>query len=133
MPLHLPARNKYPGNNCRVTGRRSNKFGAVVTVVDGIRFASKREATRYAELTLLQRAGEIHALELQPVFPLVTVCATTGEVHQVAVYKADFSYQDSTGCVIVEDVKSPATKKNAVYRLKRKMVEASYGITVTET
>ena len=119
MPLQLPA-------------RRPSKYRAIAVHVDGIRFASKREAHRYGELRMLQQAGKIHDLELQPVFPLVTVCATTGEVHQVAVYKADFSYQDSTGRRVIEDVKSDGTRTNPLYRLKRKMTELAYAIEIVE-
>jgi hypothetical protein len=35
------------------------KYGAEPTVVDGIRFDSKKEAARYQELKLLAKAGEI--------------------------------------------------------------------------
>ena len=118
MPIHLPA-------------RKPSKYRAIPTQLDGIRFDSRKEARRYAELTLLEKAGEIHSLKRQPVFPLVTVCENSGEIHQVGIYKADFSYQDSTGCV-VEDVKSPATRKTAVYRLKKRIVEAAYGIAIRE-
>jgi Protein of unknown function (DUF1064) len=119
MPLHLSA-------------RRSNKYRAIPTRVDGIRFDSKKEAHRYAELLLLEKAGEIHDLERQPVFALFTVRETTGEFHEVGVYRADFRYRRGpTGVLVVEDVKSTATK-TAVYRLKKRIVEAAYGITVSE-
>lgn len=45
---------------------RSSKYGAQRTTIDGIAFASKREASRYQELKLMQMAGEIQDLELQP-------------------------------------------------------------------
>jgi len=38
----------------------------------------------------------------------------------------------ATGAVVVEDVKSPATQAAGVYRLKKRMVEAAYGIVITE-
>ena len=47
-----------------------NKYGARKTVIDGITFDSKREAIRYQELKLLERAGEIKDLELQPKYIL---------------------------------------------------------------
>ena len=43
-----------------------SKYRNVKTEVDGILFASKKEARRYSELKLLERAGEIAHLELQP-------------------------------------------------------------------
>lgn len=101
-----------------------NKFNAVRTEVDGVTFASKREAARYGELKMLQRAGEISRLELQPEFPIIM----NGK--KCAVYKADFCYRAGKAHVI-EDVKAPATK-TAVYRLKKKLVEAAYGIEIQE-
>ncbi len=103
--------------------RRANKFRAVKTVVDGATFASKAEARRYNELRLMERAGDISRLELQPKFPVhingVLVCT----------YIADFAYFTSSQRV-VEDVKGV---KTPVYRLKKKLVEAVYpGVTIVE-
>jgi len=59
------------------------KYGAKPQVVDGVRFASKAEAKRDAELVLLERAGEISNLKRQPRFPLfvndVKVCTYVGD------------------------------------------------------
>jgi len=83
-----------------------SKYGAKPTVIDGIRFASKREAARYAELKLLQKLGEIQNLTIQPRF----------------VFPANFSYVGDfgyirAGRVIVEDVKGVQTP---VFKLKQK-------------
>jgi hypothetical protein len=48
-----------------------NKYRNIKTIVDGITFASKKEAKRYSELKLLERAGMITDLELQPAFNLI--------------------------------------------------------------
>lgn len=105
---------------------RRNKYGATKTTLDGITFASKAEAIRYAELKLLQRAGQIKDLQCQPRFPLVV----SGKL--VATYIADFSFTDmTTGLAVVEDVKSPATRTDT-YRLKVKLLFALHGVTVTE-
>lgn len=103
---------------------RKNKFNAVRTEVDGITFASKREAARYGELKLLEKAGEISRLVVQPEFPILM----NGK--KCAVYRADFGFFNGK-CRIIEDVKSPATK-TAVYRLKKKLVEALYNIEIHE-
>lgn len=101
-----------------------NKFRAVPIVVDNIRFASKREAKRYAELKLLERSGEIDGLELQPAFPLL-VNGT-----KIGTYKADFRYTDRrTGAVVIEDCKGYLTRE---YKRTKKHVEAQYGIVVVE-
>lgn len=115
--------------------RNAHKFNAVKTVIDGHTFASKAEGRRYAELKLLVKARQIHDLELQPKFPIV-VLRPNGDAVTVAVYKADFRYKRPVNGLaypasITEDVKSPATK-TAVYQLKKKMVEALYGIEIVE-
>lgn len=115
--------------------RRRSKYGAVRTTVDGITFDSKREAQRYAELKLLQRAKKIRNLVLQPVFDItVQPHDGIGAYAVVAKYKADFSYLTipwdyEPERLIVEDVKGV---KTPVYRLKKKLVEALYGIEITE-
>lgn len=114
----------------------AHKYHAQPTVVDGIRFASKKEAMRYGELKLLDKAGEIRKLELQPSFPLHMWRPDHSDLRQVAVYRGDFSYEarqsdgDGNGWLpIVEDVKGMRTP---IYRLKKKMVEAEYGIEIRE-
>ena len=111
--------------------KRAHKYGAVATVVDGVRFASKAEARRYAELKLLEQAGEIRELELQPRFPLFVPVKGRATLHQqVGAYVADFRYrQGPRGVLVVEDVKGV---KTAVYRLKKRMVETTYGIEIRE-
>ena len=105
---------------------RRSKYRAIPTVIDGIRFASKAEAKRYQELRLLERAGEITALELQPRYPIHS--HRTGE--RVMVYVADFRYLAKGARVTtVEDVKGV---KTPVYRLKKKFAEAEYGIQIQE-
>jgi hypothetical protein len=49
-----------------------HKYRAISETVDGHKFPSKAEARRYRELKLLQAAGKIRGLELQPVFKLVS-------------------------------------------------------------
>jgi hypothetical protein len=121
-----------------VSARRS-KYGAKPTTVDGIRFASQKEAARYRELCLLEKSGEIWDLELQPRFPLHAP-STTGTIHgalkaaagnfdgRIGEYRADFQYFDKRGKVI-EDVKGMRTP---LYRWKKKHVEKQYGIRVVE-
>jgi len=113
------------GRLIKIAGTVS-KYRAQRTTLDGITFASKAEATRYAELSLMQKAGVIFDLQVQPRFPLLV------DGHNVGQYIADFRYRDaSTGMSRVEDVKSPSTR-TAVYRLKLKLVKALYGVDVVE-
>jgi len=103
---------------------RRPKYGAVPTTVDGLRFHSAKEARRYSELRLLERAGQIRGLECQPRFPLAVAGATIG------VYIADFRYGEvATGQDCVEDVKGVRTP---LYRWKKRHVAAQYGIQIRE-
>lgn len=108
----------------RRSGRRL-KFGNIPTVVNGVRFDSKREAARYVDLCWLEKAGQIEGLRLQPKYPLVV----NGQ--QVAIYRGDFEYHEG-GVKILEDVKSVATR-TPTYRLKAKLIQALYGLTIRET
>lgn len=111
-----------------------NKYGAKAMVVDGIRFDSTKEARRYGELRLAERAGAIRDLECQPRFQLDVreLWRRPGRVVRCGVYTADFRYVDvETGAVVVEDTKSGPTKTTA-YRLRKRLVEAIHGITISE-
>lgn len=112
-------------------------------------FDSKREAERYDELALMFQSGKIRNLKLQPQFTLQeSYIAANGERIRAIRYVADFSYemletnayQKDGGCSyeyidefrrVVEDVKSKATR-TAQYKMKRKMLQEVYGITVSE-
>ena len=105
---------------------RKNKYKNTPTVVDGIKFASKKEAVRYQELLILEKAGKISKLQLQVPFEIVR--AQPG--FRASYYIADFVYYDENGEKIVEDVKG---YKNEVYRLKKKLMFKNYGIKIKET
>lgn len=118
--------------------RAPSKYHAVPTELDGIRFASKKEAKRYAELKLLEKAGEITGLILQPRYALTVTGNGVGNeppgfVAQLGSYVADFTYFDIRARrVVVEDVKSPPTK-TPLWRWKVKHLRAQYGIEVVTT
>jgi hypothetical protein len=101
-----------------------SKYGAKAVVIDGIRFASRKEGRRYAELKLLAKAGEISNLQLQPEYVF--------EAHGVVVFRyfGDFQYYDNRlKRRVVEDVKGI---KTPVYRLKKKIIEATHDIEIME-
>ena len=89
-------------------------------------FDSKKESRRYADLLLLERAGDIQNLRSQVPY----ACVVNG-IH-VCDYVADFSYTEGARRV-VEDVKSEHTRKLPVYRLKRRLMLACHGIQISET
>lgn len=90
---------------------REHKYRAIPTTVGGIRFASKIEATRYQQLLLLQRAGHVKAIELQPEFLLQEAFEYKGKTEKPITYKADFKITYPDGRVIYEDVKGFKTKE----------------------
>jgi hypothetical protein len=96
--------------------------------VDGRVFDSKREATRYAELKVLERAGKISHLECQPEFPV------TINGHLLCRVHFDFAYFEN-GERIIEDVKSKdgrGTAKDTAYRLRKRAAELFFYIKVRE-
>jgi len=105
-----------------------SKYRNVKTVVDGITFDSKREADRYCELKLLQRAGRITDLRLQVPFELQPAFTVNGKKVRPIHYIADFMYKEN-GVYVVEDVKGQRTKE---YMLKRKMYAYKYGQEIKE-
>lgn len=96
-----------------------HKYRANPTTIDGIKFASAKEAKRYGELKLLQRAGKISGLKLQPKFDLVIECK----------YVADFEYVEN-GERIIEDVKGFRT---GTFKRNRKAMRDQHGIVIRET
>ena len=111
--------------------------------VDGITFDSRREARRYSELKLLERAGQITDLELQKVYELIPAqyenYARYGKkgqrikdgrrcLEKSCTYIADFVYKEN-GQTIVEDTKGMKTE---VYNIKRKMMLYFYNIRIRE-
>lgn len=132
--------------------KKGSKYKATKVILDGIEFDSRKEARRYGELKLMERAGEIKNLELQKVFVLIPAqYEDTGEVYtkgknagqpkrgkcieQSVTYKADFCYIDENGKQVVEDVKGyrdPAGGAYARYIIKRKLMLYVHGIKIKE-
>lgn len=101
---------------------KPSKYRNQKTAVDGIPFDSKKEAARYQELKIMERAGIITELELQPEYDLSV------NHKPVCKYRADFAYILG-GVRIVEDVKG---MKTDVYRIKNKLMKAIYNIEIKE-
>ena len=105
---------------------------------DGIEFDSRKEARRWNELKLLERAKEISNLQRQVKYVLIPAQYETIEryskdgkrlkdgtrlVERETSYVADFVYLDTkTGKTVVEDVKSEITRKNKEFVIKRKLM-----------
>lgn len=101
-----------------------NKYHARKTEYNGREYHSQKEANRAWELDMLVRAGE--ASKVEPQVPLDLLVNGT----KVGKYIADFRVTYRDGHVEYEDVKGMRTD---IYILKKKMVEAQYGIKIIET
>ncbi len=119
-----------------------SKYGAKKTAVGGEQFDSKREAKRYQELLLLQRAGEIAGLDRQVKYEIIpehrepdSIGPRGGKrkgkiIEKARYYVADFVYYDARAReVVVEDCKGFRTD---VYRLKKALMYDRYGIRIKE-
>ena len=91
-----------------------------------ITFDSQQDGTR-----LCSTAERIRDLRLQPQFTLQESYKThEGKREQAIRYIADFSHIKN-GALVVEDVKSKATK-TAAYHIKRKLMQERLGIEIWE-
>lgn len=103
-----------------------NKYRAIKTVVDGITFDSKLEASRYRELKMLEKAGEIFYLSVHTRWPLVY-----GQSNVIGHYESDFDYFTDASRIlrVIEDCKGVRT---SLYRWKKKHFELQYPFKITE-
>ena len=126
-----------------------NKYKNQKIIIDGIEFDSKKEANRYCELRLLQRAGRIQNLERQKEYELIPAQYESFErygkngkrlkdgkrcIEQSVKYIADFAYTEN-GKQIVEDVKGyrdPKSAGCAKFVIKRKLMLYVHGIKIKE-
>jgi hypothetical protein len=115
-----------------------SKYGNRKVMVDGLTFDSVREANRWCELKLMQRAGEIKDLERQVKFVLIPAQYTPFVnkkrklLERECVYIGDFMYwekDDNGWAKVVEDTKGFRTPE---YIIKRKLMLKEYGIRIRE-
>lgn len=97
-----------------------NKYRARKTVIDGITFDSASEAKRYGGLKLLERAGEICAIQIHPSYDLLIDGVKVGN------YTPDFTYIRA-GRMTVEDVKGVVTEAAS---LRTRVFQAIYKVQV---
>jgi hypothetical protein len=109
----------------------SSKYRNKPTEVDGLRFDSKKEATRWKQLRLLEANGEVRNIQRQVTYPL------TVEGKLVCKYKADFVYEELRKGVwlsVTEDVKGQTNGgPMRIFRLKAKLMQAIHGIEIRVT
>ena len=101
---------------------RGAKYGNEKVCRGGKRFDSKHEAAVYEELRLRCMAGEYLGLGLQVAFYL------PGGIK----YLADFVAITKEGGIVVMDAKSEATRRDKVYRLKKRLMKECLGLEIIE-
>ena len=99
------------------------KYGNKKTIIDGYKFDSKLEATRFLYLKKLLIAGTITDLTLQKSFTLQDGFIYNKKKERPIAYVSDFYYKDKNGNEIVEDAKG---FKTDVYKIKRKLFLFKY-------
>jgi hypothetical protein len=102
------------------------KYRAVRTTVDGINFASKKEAHVYKQLKIREKAGEITDLKCQVTFPLIV------QGVKVTSYRADFTYNESGKRHVVDAKGMRSGTPYDMFRLKAKLMLVLHGIMVEE-
>ena len=111
------------------------KYRNTKTVFNGLKFDSKGEASRYGELMILERIGEIKELKRQQAFELApSVKFSVAKKKKPALrFVADFTYRDKENRLVVEDFKSPVSLKLAAFQIKRHLMKHIFDIDVMVT
>jgi Protein of unknown function (DUF1064) len=105
--------------------RKGSKYGNIKVEFDGYKFDSKKECTRYIQLRMLLRIGEISDLKLQQSFEL-----NEGGTYSLK-YIADFTYYETkNNTFVVEDVKGYET---ITFKKKEKLMLQIYNIVIKKT
>ena len=110
---------------------KKTKYKNDKTVVNGIKFDSVKEAKRYSELKILEKMGEISALQMQVKYVLIpSQKDEKGKcIERECSYLADFVYKNKEGKMVVEDTKGIRT---TTYIIKRKLMLYVHHIKIIE-
>ena len=101
---------------------KKSKYSNKKTIVNGIKFDSKKEADYYNKLLLREKAGEISDIKLQPSFILQDKFRRNGKGIRAIEYRADFSFVEN-GKDFIIDTKGFKTE---IYKLKLKLLYFKY-------
>lgn len=113
------------------TPKKVSKYRNEKITINGVKYDSKKEAKRAEQLETQQRLGIITDLEKQKKYVLQPSFKFLGKTIREIAYVADFVYMEN-GNLVVEDVKSPITRANPVYKIKKKMMMYVHGIEIKE-
>lgn len=109
----------------KAIAKPNSKYRNVKVEYEGMKFDSRHELRCWQELKIFERSGQIRDLERQVPFLLVVNGKTIGKL------TVDFTWQercarDYSWAKVVADAKSPATRKETAYRLRKRIFEAQY-------
>lgn len=108
--------------------KKKLKYGNKLSISNGEKYDSNKEKNRHGLLILQEKNNIIKDLKRQVKFDFLV-----NEKH-ICSYVADFTYTiTKSGKYVVEDVKSIATRKNRVYAIKKKLMDAIFNINIYET
>lgn len=114
------------------TKPKAPKFRNTPNQVGDEKYRSIKERKRHDALKLLEKLGQITDLKREVPFIISPACRLYGKVSIARKYNADFTYYKN-GIYIVEDTKSPATRKDKYYILKRHLMKVVHNIEILET
>lgn len=113
-----------------VSKSKSPKFRNVKVQIDGHKFDSFKEGEYYGSLKLKKQAGLIKDFKMQVKYDIVV-----NNIH-IAKYFLDFLIENNNGSFEFIDIKGKDAKTNkfiktSVFALKKRLVEAIYGIKIS--
>lgn len=105
-----------------------NKYGNHRCEYGGIKFDSKKELARYLDLLILERAGKVDYLKVQPKYIIQeSFTDNEGKKQRPITYIWDFEYIDIlTWRTVIEDVKASPKILTDVFKIKWKLVKCIY-------
>lgn len=109
-----------------------NKYHNKKCIYKDMTFDSKKERDYYVILEMMLKNKQITDLKTQVKFELQPSFKFNGKTIKSISYIADFTYIDKKNKLHIIDVKSEATKKDKVYRLKKKIFQYKYNLEIEE-
>lgn len=113
-----------------VNKTKSSKFNNVKSEIDGHKFDSKKESEFYGSLKIKKQAGLIKDFKMQVPYEIII------NNIRIANYFLDFLVENNDGTIEYIDIKGKDKKTNkfiktGVFALKKRLVEAIYGIKIS--
>ena len=114
----------------RMRGKKPRYRNEPITV-DGEKFASKKQYARWCQLKMMEQSGKISNLRREVPFELAPSVTLDGKKKPAVRYFADAVYVED-GVAVIEDTKSPITRCDPVYRIKKHLMKSVLGIEIRE-